>query len=118
MQTIAQLPDNLKEVYWKSIYAFKKKIKKGILCIISLTRKPIEAYKLRWKKQALNALNQTDLTLRKHIYEGRRLKTLTQLASIATMLALKTAQIIQPKEANTKNMDFLQSQNSKPVIAF
>ena len=42
------------------------------------------------------------------------MKTLTQLASIATMLALKTAQIIQPKEANTKkNMDFLQSQKFK-----
>ena len=35
------------------------------------------------------------------------MKTLTQLASIATMLALKTAQIIQPKEANTKKNGFL-----------
>ena len=125
LQTIAQLPDNFEgEVHIGSqlLTLSKKKIKKGILCIISsLTRKPIEAYKLRWKiETGFKCLKSNGFNLEKtHLREGRRLKTLTQLASIATMLALKTAQIIQPKEANTKkNMDFLQSQNSKPVIAF
>ena len=125
LQTIAQLPDNFEgEVHIGSqlLTLKKKKIKKGILCIISsLTRKPIEAYKLRWKiETGFKCLKSNGFNLEKtHLREGRRLKTLTQLASIATMLALKTAQIIQPKEANTKkNMDFLQSQNSKPVIAF
>jgi hypothetical protein len=87
----------------------RKKLSKDALNIISFGRsKPLEFYRRRWGIETgflqlkTRGFNLEDT----HLRMPNRLKLLTQIASMALMISIKTATIIKPKECSSKkNMD-------------
>lgn len=89
----------------------RKKLKTDNLNIISFgLMKPMEFYRKRWGIETgflhlkTRGFNLEDT----HLRMPNRLKLLAQIASIALMIAIKTAKVIQPKECSSKkNMDII-----------